>query len=112
MPRATLIPIAVALFAAACSSATNATGSGATVQQSVGIHDVLTDADLANAKDRTLYDAMQRLRPSFLRSRQVRSPSTPVPEPVHVYIDGSRTEGLEALKLLTPSAVKEVRFYE
>lgn len=72
----------------------------------------LTETELHGAQDRNLYDAIQRLRPTFLRSRQVRSSSTPTPEPVHVYIDGTRAEGLETLKLFTPRQVREVRFYE
>ena len=76
------------------------------------MHNVLTESDLQSATERTLYETIQRLRPSFYRSRQVRSTSTPNPEPVHVYIDGTKAEGLDALRLLTPSMAKEVRFYE
>src|SRR5437867_845740 len=78
-------------------------------QQSVGSHNVLAESDLQNAFDRNLYDTIQRLRPMFLRSRQVASPSTN-PEPVHVFVDGAKAEGLEALRLIAPRAVKEVRF--
>ena len=80
-------------------------------QQSVGTHNLLGESDLQSAFDRSLYDTIQRLRPMFLRSRQVATPSTS-PEPVHVFVDGAKAEGLEALKLIAPRAVKEVRFYE
>jgi hypothetical protein len=73
---------------------------------------VLTEAELQAARDLTLYDAIQRLRPSFLRSRQARTTSTLNPEPVHVFVGGARAEGLAALRLFTPKQVKEVRFYE
>ena len=82
-----------------------------TSQQSVGTHNMLGESDLQSAFDRSLYDTIQRLRPMFLRSRQVATPSTS-PEPVHVFIDGAKADGLEALKLIAPRAVKEVRFYE
>lgn len=79
----------------------------------VGSHNLLTENELKAAKDVTVYETIQRLRPSFFRSRQVRSSSTPNPEPVHVFLDGSRTiEGLNILRHFTPQAVKEVRFYE
>ncbi len=79
--------------------------------QSVGTHNMLGERDLQSAFDRSLYDTIQRLRPMFLRSRQVATPSTS-PEPVHVFIDGAKADGLEALKLIAPRSVKEVRFYE
>ena len=84
----------------------------AAIAQPVGLHNVLTVAELEKAKERTLYEVIQKLRPSFFRSRQVRSTSTPNPEPVHVFIDGTRAEGLDALKLIAPTLVQEVRFYE
>jgi hypothetical protein len=100
---------ATAVAAAACGHVQSP--SPAASQPSVGSHNVLMESDLKGAFDRSLYDTVQRLRPMFLRSRQVASPSTH-PEPVHVFIDGAKAEGLEALKLIAPRAVKEVRFYE
>jgi hypothetical protein len=73
---------------------------------------VLTETELQAADDLTLYDAIQRLRPTFLRSRQIRSNTTPQPEPPHVFVDGLRAEGFNTLRLLIPKNVKEVRFYE
>lgn len=81
-------------------------------QQSAGIHNLLTQAELHDAYDRTLYDTIRRLRPTFLRSRQVLTPSMTEPEPVHVFIDDGRVEGVESLKLISPTVVKEVRFLE
>jgi hypothetical protein len=73
---------------------------------------VLSEAELQAADDLNLYDVIQRLRPTFLRSRQTRSNTTPNPEPVHVFVDGLRAEGFSTLQILVPRNVKEVRFYE
>jgi hypothetical protein len=92
----------------ACSSTT----PGSVSRPIASSHNVLSENELQAAPDRTLYDAIQRLKPSFFRSRQVRSNTTPEPEPVHVFVDGMRAEGLNALKLFTPQNIKEARFYE
>jgi hypothetical protein len=103
--RSTAVAAIVAVVA--CSSATQHSGT-----TPVGGHNVLTAAELQASQDRTLFETVQRLRPAFFRSRQVRTTTTPVPEPVHVYVNGSRAEGLDALKLFPPRSVTEVRFYE
>ena len=108
MQRAIVYSVAVAL----CAACGPASRSGSPSTQPTQIHNVLSEADLQSARERTLYEVILRLRPSFYRSRQVRSSSTPTPEPVHVFIDGTRAEGIDALKLIPPTQVREVRFYE
>lgn len=73
---------------------------------------MISESELQAATERTLYEVIQRQRPTFFRSRQVRSNTTPNPEPVHVFVDGTRVEGIESLRLFSPQNVKEVRFYE
>lgn len=107
MKRRHFVSLLAATAAMACAS-----GTRTATQQSTGIHNLITQDELTRSTERTLYDAIQHLRPTFYRSRQVRTNSTPYPEPVHVYIDGTRAEGLETLKTISPSAVQEVRFYE
>ena len=86
--------LSVSVMATGCSSSQ----PGAATRPSVsGGHYVLTEAELQAANDLTLYDAIQRLRPTFLRSRQIMTTSTPNPEPVHVFVDGTRAEGLNTL---------------
>lgn len=106
--RLTIVILAgVAL--AACSSTQRGEATRPAVR---GSHNLLTEAELQAATERTLYEMIQRQRPTFFRSRQVRSSTTRVPEPVHVFVDGTRVEGLESLRLFNPRNVKEVRFYE
>ncbi len=103
--------LSLALVAGALSACGGQTPASRPIQAS-GSHNVLTEAELQSAHDRTLYETVLRLRPTFLRSRQARTTSTAYPEPVHVFVDGSRAEGLETLRLLVPRNVKEVRFHE
>ena len=109
--RNRLAGLAVALLGATMLSGC-ASASGSATQSASGGRYVITEAELQAATERTLYEMVQRQRPTFLRSRQVRSNTTPVPEPVHVFVDGTRVEGLESLRLFIPKNVKEVRFYE
>jgi hypothetical protein len=112
-PNPSVVAVAVLLagaFLPGCSSTQPGTQ---TRPAAVGSHNVLTEAELKTVKDLTVYETVQRLRPNFFRSRQVRSSSTPNPEPVHVFVDGSRTaDGVEILRHFTPQQVKEMRFYE
>lgn len=100
--RRVLVAAVAAL--AACAS----TGqTGAHVQ-----HNVVTAEELSRTPTMNLYDALGRIRPSFFRSRDVQTTSHPIIEPVQVYLDGQRTEGLDALRQIMADAVQEVRFYE
>ena len=105
-----MVGILATAMASAC--ATRSAGSAAISAPTTGGRNLLTEAELQVSTDRTLYEMIQRQRPTFFRSRQVRSNTTPVPEPVHVFVDGTRVEGIESLKLFNPRNVKEVRFYE
>ena len=73
---------------------------------------LVTEQELTNAGDRSAYEVLQQVRPSFLRSRDIQTTSNPYPAPVDVFVDGGRTEGLDALKNIRASTVKEMRFYE
>lgn len=107
--------LAVALLAATTVSACSSTAAGSATQSAVttsGGRYMISESELQAATERTLYEVIQRQRPTFFRSRQVRSNTTPNPEPVHVFVDGTRVEGIESLRLFSPQNVKEVRFYE
>lgn len=107
----TLLP--VALLCAACASGGKAgtTANGAAANRgTIGASRYLvTEEELVGVGDRSAYDALQELRPIFLRSRDTQ---TATPTPVAVFVDGGRTEGLEALRSIRASSVKEMRFYE
>jgi hypothetical protein len=73
---------------------------------------LVTEQELESVGDRSAYEALQQLRPSFLKSRDVQTESNPIPKPVDVYVDGGQTEGLAALQSIRAGTVKEMRFYE
>jgi hypothetical protein len=59
-----------------------------------------------------VYEALQQLRPTFLRSRDIQTTSHQEITPVAVFVDGGQTEGLDVLRTIRASTVKELRFYE
>jgi len=95
-----------ALLGAGCAS------SGASATSKTSARYVVTQADLVNVSDRSVYDALQQLRPTFLRSRDIQTTSHQDITPVAVFVDGGRTEGIDVLRSIRASNVKELRFYE
>lgn len=73
---------------------------------------VISEAELQRMSEYTLYDAVARLRPHFLRSRTETQEGKVIVYPVMLYVDGERMESLDDLRRLSPAIVKEVRFYE
>jgi hypothetical protein len=73
---------------------------------------VITAQELERAPELTLYDAIARLRPHFLRSRTIMASGKPESVPVHLYVDGDKMDSIDDLRRLSPTNVQEVRFYE
>jgi hypothetical protein len=101
----TLVP-ALAIAAAAC------TPPSGSPEPRNGDRYVITAAELEKAPELTLYEAVARLRPHFLRSRTISAYGRPETVPVHLYVDGDKMDSLDDLRRLSPGAVQEVRFYE
>jgi hypothetical protein len=107
----TLITLGIAgLLMTGCASSGGS--SGAFTGTPAGSRYLVTESELTKLGDRSAYEALLQLRPSFLRSRDVQTSSNPTPQPIAVFVDGGRTEGVEALKGIRASTVKEMRFYE
>jgi len=87
-------------------------GCASSSTASNGSRYVVTADELVNVGDRSAYEALQQLRPTFLRSRDPQTPSHQNPTPVAVFVDGGRTEGIEVLRSIRASTVREMRFYE
>ena len=108
--------ITVTVLGAGCASAGNtaSTAAGANVTRGAtgASRYLVTEEELANLGDRSAYEALVQLRPSFLHSRDTQTSRNPIPAPVDVFVDGGRTEGVDALKSIRASTVKEMRFYE
>lgn len=99
MAARALLAASVVLFAG-CASA----GSTAKSQRNV-----ITTAELVQAGDVSVYEALDKLRPQFLRSRSAVGTNA---APVRVYIGGLQMEGLDHLREIMARAVKEVRYLE
>ena len=82
------------------------------VAPATGEHYIITEAELARVSDLTLYEAVLRLRPHFLRSRTISAHGRPATAPVMLYLDGDWMESVDDLRRLTAAEVREVRFYE
>ena len=113
----TLITLAGALVVAgACASSGSAssTASQASAQRgpTTASRYLITEEELASVGDRSAYEALQQLRPSFLHSRDTQTSSNPVPKGVDVYVNGGRTGGTDALQNIRAGTVKEMRFFE
>jgi hypothetical protein len=70
--------------------------------------DIITQKELA--MQTVAYDAIQSLRPTWLRPRgtdSIRNPSQ-----VWVYRDGSRLGGVEILRNMSTADIAEIRFYD
>ena len=110
----TLISAAVLGAGCASSGKTATTAAAANVARGAtgASRYLVTEEELANLGDRSAYEALVQLRPSFLHSRDTQTSRNPIPAPVDVFVDGGRTEGVDALKSIRASTVKEMRFYE
>ena len=110
----TLVGAAVLGSACASGGKTSSTAASSSVTRGAAgaSRYLVTEDELVSVGDRSAYEALQQLRPSFLHSRDTQTSRNPIPTPVGVFVDGGRTEGLEALKNIRASTVKEMRFYE
>ena len=72
--------------------------------------DVLTRADLEASLQVTAYDAIRQARPNWLRTRGTNS--IHANNPIMVYVDGSRSGGVEALQGIPVLAIERMRYYD
>ena len=77
-----------------------------------GGHDVITLHELDRFSDLTLYEAVYRLRPHFLRNRTVTAHGKGPSRQLMLYVNGEKMDSVDDLRRLWPSDVEEVRFYE
>jgi len=95
--------VAAVLLATGCATAGKAPASQ---------HNVVTSEELVRAGDVTLYEALSKLRPAFLRSRGIIPGATTPAAPIQVYIDGMRMGETDHLRQIVAKNVQEVRFLE
>ena len=103
MPMRYLYLTAVAAVLA-CASGSG--GSGSHRDSSV-----ITEQELSSIPVTNAYDAIERLRPLFLRSRGKTSINTPGTQYATVYVDGVRYGDLNSLRNILASHVVDIRYY-
>ena len=95
--RAVLATFALAIGLAGCGAGAGGGGGGG------GSGNRITNAELADLQQLDAYQAIQRLRPTWLRQRGSQLPN--------VYVDGARrTGGLDELASLRVSDIEEMRY--
>jgi hypothetical protein len=105
--RVLLTAAFASVVAASCATTPSTTAQGA---PAVGQHNVVTAEELARVGDLNLQEALQRVRPTFLRPRQAAATLTPS---LTVFLDGLQMmEGLDHLREIASKNVQEVRFLE
>jgi len=77
-----------------------------------GGHDLITAEELAAAGASTLYEAVAKLRPHFLKPRTTTAYGRPATSPLMLYVNGEKMESVDELRHLSLPEVAEVRFYE
>ena len=77
-----------------------------------GGHDLITQAELDRLPSITMFEAVHRLRPHFLRNRTVTAHGKGATRPIMLYVDGEKMDSVDDLRRLWPSDVLEVRYYE
>ncbi len=83
----------------------------ATVPQTPGVRDRtrVTGEELMATHATTLYDAIQQIRPEFLRSRGISSIQNPQAGVPRVFVDNVEMGDIQFLKTLNPGDVAEVQ---
>lgn len=98
-----LIPyLALVLFAVSCATISQAG------DEEDGSRNLLTNEDLAETAEMSLYNAIYRLRPFWLRSRA--TSALQGPDPVIVYVDNVRVGEAPYLRDMQVETVEEVRY--
>lgn len=74
--------------------------------------DVLTAEELQEVPVTTAYDAVRRLRPTWLRVRSAPTTGNPVPERPVVYVDGMRSGAVGILRNIRRENVVRIEYLD
>jgi hypothetical protein len=107
--------LAVLLIAASACASGGTSAGGSSPSSS---RNLITEAELPTSGTETAYDAIQRLRPDFLRARPAQSynlqpnggASGPAPAPALI-VNGQRAGDVSDLRQIAATALKSVRYY-
>ena len=104
--RLSHLPVLFVLFLGAAACAVKSDGGSASSS------DVLTAEDLRDVPVTTVYDAIRRLRPTWLRVRSAPTTGNPVPERPVVYVDGVRAGTVGILRDMRREHVVRIEYLD
>lgn len=93
-----LVPLA--LVAGGCATTSGSSG---------GSRNVISAEELAEVEATDAFDAIQKLRPAFLRRGRVNYDDDTVAHPI-VYMDGMRLGGIDELRYIRPEELVRVEY--
>jgi outer membrane cobalamin receptor len=105
--RVHLRRIAVLATVVVASACVRGNSGGTSVH---GSNEVISRAEIAKTQAQTAYDAVQKLRPAFLRSRGATSLLLPAEQEPVVYLDDRRMGGVSFLRDIPVADVFEIRY--
>lgn len=94
------------VLAAACAS------TGAAPESTGSSRNVITSEQLLATKQSNLYDAINRLRPMWLRARGISQVTPGIDAEVQVYRETTRLGTVEVLRTLAPQNVARVEYLD
>jgi hypothetical protein len=101
------------LFALAAVVACASSGSSNTTEaKPAQDRNVITETELMSVPSSSLYDAVEKLRPNFLRSRGASSFSNQTAEFASVYVDEHPYGEIGSLRTLVTGQIGMVRYYD
>ena len=129
MTRSSFLLIGIAFVAAGCASKPAETADVAATPQAANASvagnarrntNTITASELTESSAQNLYQAVQILRPQWLRARprttmgaaSSRTGGATAADQTVVYLEQNRYGGLTSLQQLTASGVAEIRFYD
>ena len=106
--RLALVAVAMSLVTGCASGG----GGGAQTGATRGSRDLIVSAELEEGEFTNVLEAVQRLRPTWLRPRGATSTRTLGSSGVVVYINNVRAGGLSRLESMPVDMVKELRYVD
>ena len=102
-PRVLLLLFLI-LTGAACATGTSGSGEPRSDRN------MLLAADLEPLSQFTAWDAVQRLRPMWMRPGGIRNSANPAGHYPHVFVDGSPYGAMEALRSFRVENIQQMRY--
>ena len=100
MIRRTLAVLGIAVIASSCSAASRGTARE---------RDVIARPEIVATNASTAYDAVEKLRPDFLRGRSVNTRTRASTQTPLVYMDGTRLGELGQLRSIPTTIVQSIQ---